>query len=238
MSVTLASTTTELHRGFKDQDMKARRVFETLRGGGIAILPVYAGYGIFGATDDALDRIYAAKRRGPDKMYTLVGTVALHREVHVVDRKVAKLVDRVTGDLDLALGIVADLRSGHPHVDRISPRAMAHSTRDRRMNMILNSGVLMDRLAEMSIDEALPVFGTSANVSGLGLKGRVEDIEEPVRRATDLVIDEGPLPGFSSTIVDLARRTTIRFGHRYQDVRAIAASEFALDLPELPEAPG
>lgn len=230
------SSTAHLHRLFKDADAKAARVFDVLRTGGIAIIPVYAGYGVFGAWDAALDTIYAAKRRASHKLFTLVGNHDLHRQAQVIEGHAGTLVNRVTDDLGYAFGVVAQVRPEHPLIANISPAALARSARDGRINIILNSGAIMDRLAALSIAERLPVFGTSANLSGYGLKGRVEDIEQPVLDAAGLVIDEGPLPGYSSTIVDFTRRTTVRFGHRYADVRAIANDECGLDLPATPDA--
>jgi len=229
-------STAHLHRAFKDAEAKAARVFDVLRTGGIAILPVYAGYGVFGARDAALDAICAAKRRASHKLFTLVGNHDLHRQAQVMEGRAGALVNRVTDGLGYALGVVAQVRPEHPLVASISPSALARSARDGRINIILNAGAIMDRLAALSIAECLPVFGTSANLSGFGLKGRVEDIEPPVLDAAGLVIDEGALPGYSSTIVDFTRRTTVRFGHRYADVRAIANGECGLDLPAAPDA--
>lgn len=229
------STTAGLHRTFQDADAKAESVFDVLRAGGVAIIPVYAGYGVFGARDEALDAIYAAKRRASHKLFTLVGNLELHRQAQVIDGGAGTLVNRVTTDLGYAFGAVAQMRPEHELIASISPVALARSSRDGGINIILNSGTIMDRLADFSISERLPVFGTSANLSGFGLKGRVKDIEQPVLDAADIVIDEGPLPGYSSTIVDFTRRTTVRFGHRYADVRAIAIEECGLDLPAAPD---
>ena len=222
--------TSHLHRDFKDVGKKAQRVYEVIKGGGIAIIPVYAGYGIFGASDHALDKIYEAKRRAPHKLYTLVGNHGLHRQVHVIEPITAAFVNRVTEDLDFALGVVALIRPDHRLVQNISAYAMARSSKRGKVNMLLNSGALMERLAEQAIEDELPIFGTSANLSGFGLKGRVQDIEAPVLAVADVVVDEGLLPGYSSTIVDLTQRTTVRFGHRYEDIRKIATEEFGIDL--------
>jgi L-threonylcarbamoyladenylate synthase len=50
-----------------------------------------------------------------------------------------------------------------------------------------------------------PVLQSSANHAG-GLEARrLADVPEPLRRAADLVIDGGELPGTASTVVDLQR---------------------------------
>jgi len=51
----------------KDIAADARRVFEAVRGGGIAIIHLDVGYAVLAHTADAVRRIYAAKRRGFDK---------------------------------------------------------------------------------------------------------------------------------------------------------------------------
>jgi L-threonylcarbamoyladenylate synthase len=50
-----------------------------------------------------------------------------------------------------------------------------------------------------------PVLQSSANVSGEGEARRLEDVDERVRAAVDLVLDGGELPGTPSTVVDLTR---------------------------------
>jgi L-threonylcarbamoyladenylate synthase len=48
-----------------------------------------------------------------------------------------------------------------------------------------------------------PVLQSSANRAGGADARRLDDVPEALRRAADLVIDGGELPGTSSTVVDL-----------------------------------
>jgi L-threonylcarbamoyladenylate synthase len=48
-----------------------------------------------------------------------------------------------------------------------------------------------------------PVLQSSANRSGGAEARKVEDVDESVREAVDLVLDAGELPGTPSTVVDL-----------------------------------
>jgi L-threonylcarbamoyladenylate synthase len=50
---------------------------------------------------------------------------------------------------------------------------------------------------------ALPVLQSSANLAGGPDARRLEDVPEPIRRAADLVLDGGELPGTPSTVIDL-----------------------------------
>ena len=50
-----------------------------------------------------------------------------------------------------------------------------------------------------------PVLQSSANLAGGADARRVEDVPDAIRRAVDLVVDGGELPGTASTVVDLRR---------------------------------
>lgn len=50
---------------------------------------------------------------------------------------------------------------------------------------------------------AWPVLQSSANLAGGSDARRLDEVPEPIRRAADLVLDGGDLPGTSSTVVDL-----------------------------------
>ena len=50
-----------------------------------------------------------------------------------------------------------------------------------------------------------PVLQSSANVAGAPDARRLGDVPEAIRRAADLVLDAGELPGTPSTVVDLRR---------------------------------
>ena len=92
----------------------ARRAFDVIRAGGIGILPMDVGYSIIGGSAAALKRIFAAKRRAPAKLNAMVADNAIHREVHIVDRRGAEIVACITEDYDLPLGAIAPARMDHP----------------------------------------------------------------------------------------------------------------------------
>ena len=53
-------------------------------------------------------------------------------------------------------------------------------------------------------DVGRPVMQSSANPSGGADARRVEDVDERIRQAVDLVMDGGELPGTPSTVIDLS----------------------------------
>jgi L-threonylcarbamoyladenylate synthase len=70
-----------------------------------------------------------------------------------------------------------------------------------------------------------PVLQSSANLAGGAEARRLEDVAEPLRRAADLLVDAGELPGTASTIVDLRQYET---EGEWSVVRAGAVDEAVL----------
>ena len=60
----------------------ARRAFDVLQAGGIAILPMEVGYSVIGGSEQALKRIFDTKGRAPDKLNAMLGDLQLHKEIH------------------------------------------------------------------------------------------------------------------------------------------------------------
>jgi tRNA A37 threonylcarbamoyladenosine synthetase subunit TsaC/SUA5/YrdC len=94
----------------------ARKVFDVLKKGGAAIVPMNVGYGIIAADSDALARIFHAKKRKPYKRHAMIGSYSLHCDIHVLPSREAKIVKLLTVDLDLPIGVVAPYRTDHPMI--------------------------------------------------------------------------------------------------------------------------
>ena len=73
--------------GRPDVQHDAERAFAVLEKGGIAILPMSVGYSAIGGSSAALKTIFETKRRTPSKLNAMLGDMALHRELHVLDQK-------------------------------------------------------------------------------------------------------------------------------------------------------
>jgi len=76
----------------KDIDADARRVFEAVRGGGVAIIHDDVGYAVLAHTADAVRRIYATKRRSFDQPTGLLGNHTLHESLHILGAREREMV--------------------------------------------------------------------------------------------------------------------------------------------------
>lgn len=220
---------------FYDYEADARRAFDVVAAGGLAIIPCSIGYAIVGATPEAIGRAFAAKRRAPAKLNALTGCRQLHFALHDVDARGREVVRAITEDLDLPLGTVARYRAEHPMIKRIPPEVLAQSTRQGTVAMLVNAGPFLDALGWLSYINELPIIGSSANVSQKGVKFRVEDIEPEVVASADLVIDHGLMRwacyGKSSTMLDVNELKVVRHGIGFDLIRDRLRRQFGIELP-------
>lgn len=216
----------------------ARAVFEVLKRGGIAIIPMSVGYGITAIDPDALNRIFRVKRREPHKRHEMVGSYYLHRDIHVLPPQEASIVKLLTVDLELPLGIVAPYRLDHPIIRKLPPDILAQSVVGDTLAMLVNGGALLEELSRLAALEELPLMGSSANITGKGTKTVVEDIEPEILEVADIVIDYGRQkfhhPRASSTIIDFRTIKVVRYGACYDVVQDALSRFYGIKVPDDP----
>ncbi|HEY5208201.1 MAG TPA: Sua5/YciO/YrdC/YwlC family protein [Stellaceae bacterium] len=216
----------------------ARRAFDVLTGGGIAIVPHTIGYAALGGSGPALRRIFDAKRRGAAKRNAMVANRAIQAEVQHCSPRGRDIVRAIVEDYDLPLGCIAPCRLDHPLLARLDAEALAASTQDGTIAMLLNAGPFHAALTRLSHAETHPLFGSSANFSLGGTKFKVEDIEPEIVAIADIVIDHGLQPFHfyraSSTLLNVETLEIVRFGACYADIAYVLKRHFAIDPPPPP----
>ncbi|HEY5629420.1 MAG TPA: L-threonylcarbamoyladenylate synthase [Candidatus Limnocylindrales bacterium] len=163
-----------------------------LRSGGIVAVPTDTVYGIAAdiALPDAIERLFAAKQRPPEKaVAVLLADAAQARELGVVSRAAAVLAERFwPGGLTLVLPVRPEARL---------PRVLAAGAP--------TIGVRVpDHAAPRALAAALgPLPTTSANRSGEADARDAREILERLGESLALVLDGGPIRGGpASTVVD------------------------------------
>lgn len=213
----------------------AARAFRVIEAGGIAILPMEVGYSLIGSHEQALRRIFDTKRRAPSKLNAMLGDRVIHQEVHVLDARQRAIVEAITIEHDLPLGLIAPARLDHPILRKLSPAMLARSSSEGTVLMLLNAGPFHRAICALSHRHQLPLFGSSANLSLSGTKFRVEDIEPEVRAIADVVIDYGlrkyHLYKASSTLLDIRTCAVVRHGSCFELIADLLKRQFAIDLP-------
>lgn len=218
----------------------ARRIFDTLQGGGIAIIPNDAGYALMGGSYEAVHRIFLAKKRGGHKRNAMLASMATQRELHVLDRRSQDMVEMLTQDYNLTVGVAAPYRKDHPLIAKMDERLVEASTGNDTVGLLLNGGPLFEEVCRLCREAVLPVFGSSANLTGTGPKFRVEDIQPELRAIADVIIDYGLRKYHhyqrSATTLSFANGEVecLRIGSCYELISDVLRRHFDVTLPQDP----
>ncbi len=157
--------------------------------GGVAVFPADTVYGLAcdAANRLAVERLYRLKRRPLDKPSAVMFF-----------------------DLDLALAALPELGPGcRGALRRLLPGPVTVLLPNPEQRFPLACGADPFLLGvRVPVVPALagvhwPVLQSSANLAGEPDARRLEDVPAVLRRAADLVIDAGELPGTASTVIDL-----------------------------------
>ena len=216
----------------------AKRVFDVLRNGGLAIIPVDVGYAISAGDSVALERAFHTKQRKPHKRHAMIGSWQLHQNVHTLPPREAGMCKLLVHDLDLPLGLVAPFKEDHPLIKKLGPETLARSSVDGTLAMLVNGGALMDELARLSLEHEVPIMGSSANLTGKGTKAFVKDIEPEITNAASIIIDYGKMkynsPRTSSTMIDFSNVRLLRYGACYDVIQDALKRCYNIEFPDDP----
>lgn len=224
--------------GALDIKADARRAFDIVKQGGIAIFPVDVGYTMVGGSKDALKRVFNTKQRGAHKRNALICDLQTQRELHILDQRGWDMVDAITRDYNLPLGPIAPYRIDHPLIRKLDPQSLEESTVGGTLAMLVNAGPFHAEICRLSREEVHPLFGSSANLTGTGTKFRVEDIQPELRAVADVIVDYGLRKYHtyrrSATLINFATLEVVRIGSCYELVADVLKRHFAVDLPPDP----
>jgi tRNA A37 threonylcarbamoyladenosine synthetase subunit TsaC/SUA5/YrdC len=216
----------------------AERAMDVMQNGGVAILPNDVGYSLIAARRIALKKIFDTKNRAPSKLNAMLGNAELHRELHQVSPRGRSIVEAITRDYDLPLGLIARCRSDHPLLRRLDADTYERSTKGNTLLMLLNAGPFHREITRLSVQRETLLFGSSANLSTLGTKFRVEDIEPQIVAIADVIIDYGlqkyHLWKASSTLLNCETLEVVRYGSCFENIADILKRHFAIELAHRP----
>jgi L-threonylcarbamoyladenylate synthase len=170
-----------------------RRAVDVIHRGGVVVIPTAGLYGL-GAdalNEDAVQRVFAIKRRPADNpVLVLLSALA------DMDRLVRSVPDYARPLLSLWPGGITFVFEAAEHVSAA---------------LTAGTGRIGVRLPAHPVVRALvarvggPITGTSANISGMPAAARASDLDPALCDAADLVLDAGELAGGpGSTIVDVS----------------------------------
>jgi tRNA A37 threonylcarbamoyladenosine synthetase subunit TsaC/SUA5/YrdC len=226
-------------RGRPDIEGDTRRMLDVLTNGGVALVPANLGYALVGSTAEANRRVIAVKRREGHKRQGMVMDAITEREVHILDQRKRDIVDCITVDYNLPLGVIARYRKDHPLMQALDPFLLKIGTARGTIGAALNDGgIFHEALGRYSREHLWPFLGSSANLTGQGARFRVEDIEPEVIAAADIVLDYGVCRYHyfvtTSTQINFETMEVLRIGAYYDLISDILKRHFNWELPPDP----
>ncbi len=220
----------------------ASRAMDIMQNAGIAILPNDVGYSLIAARPSALRKIFDTKKRAPAKLNAMLGNHELHRELHVVGARAKDMVEAITQDYDLPLGLIAPCRIDHPLLRALDADTFERSTKGNTLLMLLNAGTFHREITRLSLERQTLLFGSSANLSMHGTKFRVEDMEPEITGIADVIVDYGLMKYHvwkaSSTLLNAETLEVVRHGSCFENIADILKRHFGVELPGRPHGAG
>lgn len=217
----------------------ARKAFRSMRAGGVCVLPLSVSYAIFAHTARGVERIYELKQRPQTKPNGVIGNWDIFAHVLETTPRDRDLVQCITLDHDLPLSVIAPFRADHDWLRTVEYGALRRSTKGHTMDLLMNAGPLHNELARMSWEGAVPLMGSSANVSLTGSKFTLDEVQDSLKQGCDTVFDYGRSRyandyAIGSTIIELPSWRVLRWGGCFEQQSAIIAKTFGVVLPERP----
>lgn len=217
-----------------DPRADALKAMSVMEKGGVAILPNDVGYSLIAARHEALRKIFEAKKRSPTKLNAMLGNADLQRELHILSPRGRAIVEAITSDYDLPLGVIAPCRSDHPLLRALDADTYERSTKDDTLLMLVNAGSFHREITRLSLERGTLLFGSSANLSMHGTKFRVEDMEPEITSIADLVVDYGLMKYHpwksSSTLLNCETLEVVRVGSCFDNIVDILKRHFGVTL--------
>ena len=216
----------------------ARRTIDVIKKGGIALVPNDTGYAMCGASMDPLKKIYDTKRRGSHKRNAMAGDLETQRDLMTLGRREQAMVEALVVDHDLPIGVIGPFRADHPLLRKLDADAVKASTAVGTLGMLLNAGQFHKELTRLSREEVVPLFGSSANLTGTGTKFRVEDVQPELREIADITIDYGlrryHVYRRAGTLINFSTMEVVRIGACYELIAGVLERWFDIELPADP----
>lgn len=216
----------------------ARRTINVIKAGGIAIVPNDTGYACCGASMDPLKKIYDTKQRGSHKRNAMAADLHTQRDLHTLSPRAQEMVDALVLDHDLPIGVVGTFRPDHPLMRKLDADALKASTAVGTIATLVNAGAFHTELCRLSREEVVPLFGSSANLTGTGTRFSVEDIPDELKQIADITIDYGlrryHIYRRAGTLINFSTMEVIRIGACYELISGVLRRWFGVDLPADP----
>lgn len=203
----------------------AEHVVDVIARGGLALVPFGVAYAFLTASLEPLKRIYKLKLRPPKKTCPILGS--WEDFVKIADatpEEIGRIEKVVDAGLPVGVLVKPDWQSG---VARSIPRDCKELlVSNGKLALFMNMGGMSDALMEEARRRGIRLFGSSANISGMGNSFSLTDVPDSIIDAMDIVCESGTCQyanrdRLPSSIVDLESVSMFRRGILHEEIERL-----------------
>lgn len=200
----------------------AELVVETIARGGLALVPFGVAYAFLTGSRAPLERIYQLKLRKPNKACPIL--VSPEDFIDAADAPPGKIARvRPVIEAQLPVGVLVKPRPESEVVRSIPGDCLDMLTSNGKLGLFMNMGGMSREILEVGTRERVRLFGSSANISGMGNSFSLRDVPESIVSRMDIVCDAGTCTHANpdrlpSSIVDLETGRLTRHGILHEEI--------------------
>ena len=211
----------------------ATLVIDTLRRGGMAVVPLDVAYGVLAGSREALERIYLAKGRPRTKPCGLLASWSQFNALSTGRPSAKRAVGRVIQS-GFPLGVITSVDWTNPVAQAIPRSCSDLLVRDDAIALFLRMGGMADALLDAADRERVILYGSSANRSSAGNSFSLAEVPREILETADVICDGGPCAlsneaRLPSTMINLRNGQMTRRGILSPEIRDLLNAGSARD---------
>lgn len=216
-------SSSSLEREIMTPNEAAEKVLDVIEDGGLALVPFDVAYAFLAGALEPLKRIYKLKLRPASKACPILASWEHFADIASASPDEIRRIKRVV-DAGLPVGVLAKPNWESTVAQAIPEDCVDLLERDGKIGLFLNMGGMSAGLLEAADARGLRIFGSSANISGMGNSFTLDEVPASILDSTDLVCDAGRCTYASSermatTIVELDTGEIVRAGILHEEIK-------------------
>ncbi len=208
-----------------DPGEAAGHVVKVVTEGGLALVPFDVAYAFLASSRAALEKIYKLKLRSPQKACPML--VSWEQFLQFADGS-ADEIGRVNKLVQsgLPFGVLTNAVWDCEFARSIPEDCLEYLVSGDRVGLFMNMGGMSDRILSLATEKGVRIFGSSANLSGMGNSFALEDVPGQIVESMDIICETGSCKyanpeRLPSSIVDIKTGQLTRRGILHDEIERL-----------------
>ena len=225
-SVTAVRVTTANHdRTLMEAGEAAEITVDVIRDGGLALVPFDVAYAFLAGSREPLEKIYRLKLRPPQKACPILVSWEQFQQLADATPEELKRVENLVR-AELPVGVLTKALWDSEIARSIPENCREFLVSEDRVGLFMNMGGMSDDLLSVATQKGLRLFGSSANLSGMGNSFSIEDVPDEIVDKMDIVCETGACKytnpdRLPSSIIDINTGKLVRRGILHKEIERL-----------------